>query len=170
MDQGEGKVLEEEETQELAHPDVGPASVHQQEALQVTELSEGVVAGHDGLHPLLTADPHADVCSWRETEVGGGRELRVDSLETRYVRKSKAIFIHALTLDHVHVVGSVSDGQRHGLLVLLHQAHHVGLLLRRDAAADDGLTLAGHVHKVNLQTHNGQFNTFRYWVQRHEKL
>lgn len=68
MDQSEGKVLEEEITQELAHPDVGPASVHQQEALQVTELSEGVVAGHDGLHPLLAADPDTDVCSWTEEE------------------------------------------------------------------------------------------------------
>lgn len=66
MDQSEGKVLEEEETQKLAHPDVGPAAVHQQEALQVTELGEGVVAGHDSLHPLLTADAHADVRSCRD--------------------------------------------------------------------------------------------------------
>lgn len=66
MNQCEGKVLEEEETQELAHSDVGPASMHQQEALQVTELSKGVVAGHDSLHPLLTADTHTDVCSWRD--------------------------------------------------------------------------------------------------------
>ena len=70
MDQCEGEVLEEEETKELAHADVGPASVHQQETLQVTELSEGVVAGHDGLHPLLTTDTDTDVRSWRGTEDG----------------------------------------------------------------------------------------------------
>lgn len=66
MDQCEGKVLEEEESQELAHSDVGPASMHQQEALEVAELSEGIVAGHDSLHSLLTADTNADVCSWRD--------------------------------------------------------------------------------------------------------
>ena len=63
MDQCEGKVLEEEVTQEFAHSDVGPAAVHQQEALQVTELGESVVTGHDGLHPLLTTDANADICS-----------------------------------------------------------------------------------------------------------
>lgn len=65
MDQCKGKVLEEEETQKLAHSDVRPTAVHQQEALQITELSKSVVAGHDGLHPLLTTDSHTDVCSWR---------------------------------------------------------------------------------------------------------
>lgn len=33
VDQCEGEILEEEETQELAHTDVGPTSVHQQKAL-----------------------------------------------------------------------------------------------------------------------------------------
>lgn len=79
MNQSEGEVLEEEETKELAHPDVRPASVHQQEALQVTELSKGVVAGHDGLHPLLTADTYTDVCSWKDR--GRGERLRVNSPE-----------------------------------------------------------------------------------------
>ncbi len=63
MHQGEGEVLVEEVAQEFTHADVGPAPVDQQEALQVTELSEGVVAGHHSLHPLLTADAHTDVCS-----------------------------------------------------------------------------------------------------------
>lgn len=77
MDQSEGEVLEEEETQKLAHPDVGPAAVHQQEALQVTELGEGVVAGHDGLHPLLAADAYANVCSWRGQKNGeAGRDYK----------------------------------------------------------------------------------------------
>lgn len=61
MNQGEGEVLEKEETQELAHADVGPAAVHQQETLEVAELGESVVAGHHGLHAFLPADAHADV-------------------------------------------------------------------------------------------------------------
>lgn len=158
MDQGEGEVLEEEETQELAHPDVRPSSVHQQEALQVTELAEGVVAGHGSLHALLATDPHANVCSWK------GRRPTDQNITITITRPS----IHApapwwparepsaapvLTFDHVDVVGSISDGQRDGLLVLLHQAHHVGLLLRCDAAADDSLALARHVDKVHLRRH-----------------
>lgn len=70
VDQCEGKILEEEITQKLAHAYVRPAAVHQQEALQVAELGECVVAGHDGLHPLLAADAHADVCGC------GGQEER----------------------------------------------------------------------------------------------
>lgn len=64
MDECEGKVLEEEETEELAHPDVRPSSMHQQESLQVTELTKSIVAGHGSLHPLLAADANTDVCSW----------------------------------------------------------------------------------------------------------
>lgn len=66
MDQSEGKVLEEEVTQKLAHSDVGPAPMHQQEALQVTKLSKGVVTRHNGLHPFLTADTNPNVCSWED--------------------------------------------------------------------------------------------------------
>ena len=65
MDEGEGEVLVEEVTQELAHAQVGPAPVHQQEALQEAELGEGVVAGQHRLHALLPADAHADMGSWR---------------------------------------------------------------------------------------------------------
>ena len=35
--------------------------INQQEALQVAELGEGVVAGQHGLHALLARDPHPDV-------------------------------------------------------------------------------------------------------------
>lgn len=63
MHQREGKVLVEEVSEELAHPDVGPAAVHQQQPLQVAELPEGVVAGHDSLHPLLAADANPNVGS-----------------------------------------------------------------------------------------------------------
>lgn len=55
-----------------------------------------------------------------------------------------------LTLDHVDVIGSVADGQRHSLLVLLYQAHHIRLLFGGHTAANDSLTLTGHVHKVDL--------------------
>lgn len=64
VDEGEGEVLVEEVAQELAHPQVGPAAVHQQEALQEAELGEGVIAGQHGLHALLARDPHADVSRW----------------------------------------------------------------------------------------------------------
>jgi len=53
VDEGEGEVLVEEVSQELAHAQVGPAAVHQQEALQEAELGEGVVAGRHRLHALL---------------------------------------------------------------------------------------------------------------------
>lgn len=39
----EGKVLVEEVSEELAHPVVRPATVHQQQPLQEAELSDGVV-------------------------------------------------------------------------------------------------------------------------------
>jgi len=78
------------------------------------------------------------VSHWNALHAGGGLSFIGNSVDV-------------LTLDHVDVVGSVSDGQCHGLLVLLHQTDHVALLLGCDAAADDCLTLAGHVHKVDLQ-------------------
>lgn len=68
MNKCEGEILEEEETQELAHSYVGPTAVHQQKAFQVTELSKGIVTGHDSLHSLLTADTNTNVCSWRDRE------------------------------------------------------------------------------------------------------
>lgn len=61
--QSEGEVFVEEVAEELAHADVGPASVDQQKTLKITELSKRVIAGHHRLHPLLTANPHANVCS-----------------------------------------------------------------------------------------------------------
>lgn len=61
MYQGEGKVLVEEVAQEITHAEVGPASVYQQEPLQVTKLSKGVVWCQNSLHPLLTTDADTDV-------------------------------------------------------------------------------------------------------------
>lgn len=63
MHQGEGEVFVEEVAEELAHADVRPASVDQQKTLEITELSKRVIAGHHRLHPLLTANAHANVCS-----------------------------------------------------------------------------------------------------------
>lgn len=162
MDEREGKVLEEEETEELAHSDVRPASVHQQEALQVTELAESVVAGHGGLHALLPADSNADVCGWMSGGTGEGKSKdhqRASPTQTGGCFEPSLAgregpfgggAVLGLTFDHVDVVGSVANGQRDGLLVLLHQTHHVGLLLGGHAAADDRLALAGHVDEVHL--------------------
>lgn len=71
VDEGEGEVLVEEVAQELAHAHVGPSAVHQQEALQEAELGEGVVAGQDRLHALLTRDAHAYMRRWgrQNTEI-----------------------------------------------------------------------------------------------------
>lgn len=65
MHHGECKVLVEEVAEETAHAQVGPAAVHQQEALKVSELCKGEVAGEDRLHALLTADTNTDMSSWR---------------------------------------------------------------------------------------------------------
>ena len=71
MNQREGKVLVEEIAQEVAHAEIGPAAVHQEEPLQVPKLSEGVIWGQNSLHPLLTADTHTDVSRWgRNTQCG----------------------------------------------------------------------------------------------------
>lgn len=64
MDERESKVFVEEVSEKFAHPDVRPTPVHKQQPLQVAELSEGVIARHDSLHPLLAADPNSDVGSW----------------------------------------------------------------------------------------------------------
>lgn len=62
--QGEGEVLVEKVVEELAHADVGPPAMDQQEALQVPELGKGEIAGEDSLHPLLPTDSHPNVGSW----------------------------------------------------------------------------------------------------------
>lgn len=66
MHQSEGEILVEEVLEELAHADVGPPSMDQEQALQVTELSKGEVTGQDCLHPLLATDAHPDVGSCNE--------------------------------------------------------------------------------------------------------
>lgn len=43
MNQGEGKVFVEKVAQEVAHTEVGPTTMDQQQPLQVLELSEGVI-------------------------------------------------------------------------------------------------------------------------------
>lgn len=67
----ECKVLVKEVTQEITHPEVGPAPVHQQEPLQVPKLGKGVIWCQNSLHPLLSADTNTDVSSWgRNTQFG----------------------------------------------------------------------------------------------------
>ena len=44
-------------------------------------------------------------------------------------------------LDHGHVVGTVADGQRHGLRLNCHGLHYLGLLAGRYATANDRPTL-----------------------------
>lgn len=61
MNQREGEILVEKVSEKLAHTEIGPAAVYQEEALQVSKLGEGEVTGQHGLHPLLPADPHPNV-------------------------------------------------------------------------------------------------------------
>ena len=81
MHEGEDEVLVKEILEELAHAQVRPAAVHQQEALEVTELGEGEVAGEDGLHALLPADAHSDMSSWRTDS-----RVRHNICTVRYIR------------------------------------------------------------------------------------
>lgn len=74
VDHGEGEVLVEEVAEELAHAQVGPAPVHQEQALQEFELGEGVVRGQHRLDALLPADPHPDVGGCGEKRRGVGTE------------------------------------------------------------------------------------------------
>lgn len=59
----EGEVLVEEVAQELAHAQVRPSTVDQQESLEVTELSKGEIAGENRLHAFLTTYTNTDMCS-----------------------------------------------------------------------------------------------------------
>jgi len=59
--QGEREVLVEEVLEKLAHSQVGPSSVDEQQALQVAELSHGEVACQYSLHAFLSADTDANV-------------------------------------------------------------------------------------------------------------
>ena len=61
MAEREGEVLVEEVPEELAHAQVRPAPVHEQQPLEEAELRNGEVAGEHGLQALLPADAHADV-------------------------------------------------------------------------------------------------------------
>ncbi len=47
------KILVEEITQEFRHSEIGPPSVHQQQALQISELADTVVRRQYCLHPFL---------------------------------------------------------------------------------------------------------------------
>lgn len=96
MDKGEGEVLVEEVAQELAHAQVGPAAMHQQEALQEAELGEGVVAGQHGLHALLTGDAYADVSRWVQKDRRRERMFLIESFWTLFVMFCFLVWFMAL--------------------------------------------------------------------------
>ena len=54
------------------------------------------------------------------------------------------------TFDHSHIVRSISNGQCHGMFVLFHKIHHLLLLQRCDAAADDCRALAGGFEQIQF--------------------
>lgn len=53
--------------------------------------------------------------------------------------------------DHADVIGSITDGQCHRPLVLLHQFYHLGLLEGRHPAADHPLAHARRPQQFQLQ-------------------
>ena len=57
----EGEVLVEEVPEELAHAQVRPAPVHEQQPLEEAELRNREVARQHGLQAFLPADADADV-------------------------------------------------------------------------------------------------------------
>ena len=65
MTEREREVLVEEVLEELAHAQIRPAAVHEQETLEEAELGDAEVARQHRLHALLTADAHANVCRCR---------------------------------------------------------------------------------------------------------
>lgn len=85
VDEGEREVLVEEVTQEFAHAQVGPASVHQQEALQEAELCKAEIAGQHGLHALLARDAHTYVGRWTDKE---REEQRASSFNKTRIKRS----------------------------------------------------------------------------------
>lgn len=64
MNQSECKVFIKKVSQELAHPDVRPPAMHQQQSLKVSELSKGIVTGHDSLHAFLSTYSNTNVGSY----------------------------------------------------------------------------------------------------------
>lgn len=56
-----------------------------------------------------------------------------------------------LTFDHADIIGTISNGQGHSFLVLLHQLHHLGLLQRSDPAADHHFAHARCSHQLQFQ-------------------
>ena len=93
MAQCKCKVFIEKVSEELAHPEVWPAAVDEQQALEVAELGEGVVAGQHRLHALLAADAHADVGRWNGEQSTSG---------FRYVATEQSI-LRSNRTEHVRV-------------------------------------------------------------------
>lgn len=98
MHQGEGKILIEEVLEELAHADVGPPPVDQEQALQVAELCEGEVTGQDCLHPLLATDANPDVgsCNKRIDHVITYRVFTAPFLKLVTLHRTLFKFPHSL--------------------------------------------------------------------------
>lgn len=62
------KGLVEEVAEELADAQICPAAMDKQQALEVGELRQGVVAALHGLHALQPANAHPDVSGCRGQE------------------------------------------------------------------------------------------------------
>lgn len=120
--------------------------MHQQEALKVTELGKGVVAGENGLHALLTADADTNMSSCRSDRRETGSNTTLSS--SRFVLASE---LSEITLDHADIVGTIPDCQSDSLLVFLDQLNHLSLLQRGNPAANHCLTHTRCPQQLQLQ-------------------
>lgn len=64
---------------------------------------------------------------FQELELGNAKVAAVDGLPALEATDADA---NVGGLDHADVVGAVADGQRAGLVLLLDERHHLGLLQR----------------------------------------
>jgi hypothetical protein len=72
----------------------------------------------------------------QEPKLRNGIVRRVHSLETLLARDTHA---NVSRLDHAHVVGAVSDRERHHAEAVFDQSDHLRFLAGRDTASDDSL-------------------------------
>mmetsp|Transcript_17807 Transcript_17807/g.62487 ORF Transcript_17807/g.62487 Transcript_17807/m.62487 type:complete len:637 (+) Transcript_17807:2623-4533(+) len=84
--------------------------------------------------------------SLQKAELSDGKIGCVDSLSALATRNPNS---NLRLLNHGHIIGTVADGQRHGLRrdARSDQTHHPGLLQRGHAAGDDHLALSRHLQE-----------------------
>mmetsp|Transcript_4981 Transcript_4981/g.12839 ORF Transcript_4981/g.12839 Transcript_4981/m.12839 type:complete len:338 (+) Transcript_4981:957-1970(+) len=102
---------------------------------------------HEDCHPSVAPSAMDQQQVLEESEL---RDPVVADVEGLQALQTADANTHIRALDHVAVVRSVADGECDGLLHALDERDDGTLLLRRDAAADDGLAHPADGHEVHL--------------------